>query len=312
MDEISRYKAIKNYDPTNTTSLRNAFSAQMRSRFNSLANLVKKAVAIEDCFGLKDEKTKLNVMSSSSLTPGYRAYEFLTTPEKIVSFLEWLKERESKGVLEITRMKQLGDALDEHWTDMYVDSAYRQGISKARQQLGALPSLVGKIPEDTTGFLPKIHMDRIGMLYLRVFTDLQGITAAMDILISRVLSQGMAEGRNPREIARMLEKVITGAGDLSLTDTLGRFIPARRRAEILARTEIIRAHHMATIQEYRNYDIVNVKVKAEWATAGDDRVCDRCAELEGRIFTLDEIEFMIPLHPQCRCLALPVDMDQKV
>ena len=40
-------------------------------------------------------------------------------------------------------------------------------------------------------------------------------------------------------------------------------------------------------------------------TAGDDRVCEKCAALEGRIFTLDEIEFLIPLHPNCRCLALP-------
>jgi SPP1 gp7 family putative phage head morphogenesis protein len=94
-------------------------------------------------------------------------------------------------------------------------------------------------------------------------------------------------------------------GDLGITDTLGRFIPAARRAEILARTEIIRAHHLGTIQEYRNQGLLNIVVKAEWKTAGDDRVCTKCASLEGKVFTLDEIEPMIPAHPNCRCIALP-------
>jgi SPP1 gp7 family putative phage head morphogenesis protein len=94
-------------------------------------------------------------------------------------------------------------------------------------------------------------------------------------------------------------------GDLGITDTLGRFIPAQRRAEMLARTEIIRAHHLATIQEYRNWGVLGIYVKGEWKTAGDDRVCSQCASLEGNIYTLDEIESMIPLHPNCRCIALP-------
>jgi len=108
-------------------------------------------------------------------------------------------------------------------------------------------------------------------------------------------------------LARKLVSTIngTGMGELGITDTLGRFIPAARRAEILARTEIIRAHHLGTIQEYRNQGLFNIVVKAEWKTAGDNRVCTRCASLEGQVFTLDEIEPMIPLHPQCRCIALP-------
>jgi SPP1 gp7 family putative phage head morphogenesis protein len=75
----------------------------------------------------------------------------------------------------------------------------------------------------------------------------------------------------------------------------------------LARTELIRAHHLATIQEYRNWELLDIRVKAEWATARDDRVCPKCAALDGKVFTLDEIEPMIPLHPNCRCIALPWD-----
>jgi SPP1 gp7 family putative phage head morphogenesis protein len=150
------------------------------------------------------------------------------------------------------------------------------------------------------------HIDRLGLLYTRTYNELKGITDAMDQQLSRVLAQGIADGDGPRLIARKMVGVITGRGEeLGLRDSLGRWIPAKRRAEILARTEIIRAHHVATIQEYRNWGVVGVHVKAEWATAGDDRVCSECASLEGKIFTLDEIEPMLPLHPQCRCISLP-------
>jgi len=129
----------------------------------------------------------------------------------------------------------------------------------------------------------------------------------MDQLISRILAQGIADGDNPRLLARKLVAVIdgTGAGELGITDSLGRFIPAARRAEILARTEIIRAHHQAMIQEYMNWGVEGVTILAEWKTAGDHRVCERCEAHEGETFTLEVAMNMIPLHPQCRCLALP-------
>ena len=82
-------------------------------------------------------------------------------------------------------------------------------------------------------------------------------------------------------------------------------MPARRRAEIMARTEIIRAHHQATIMEYQNWAVEGIKVKAEWATAQDNRVCPQCAPLEGEIFPLETAMNMIPVHPSCRCIALP-------
>jgi len=148
------------------------------------------------------------------------------------------------------------------------------------------------------------------LAYTRTFTDLQGITSQMDTQISRVLAQGLVDGDNPRLLARKIVAVINGegVGDLAIRDSLGRFIPAQRRAQTLARTEVIRAHHQATIQEYQNWQIQGVQVQAEWSTAGDDRVCDQCAGYEGNIYSLEEVRNMIPVHPNCRCIALPVNV----
>jgi SPP1 gp7 family putative phage head morphogenesis protein len=109
-------------------------------------------------------------------------------------------------------------------------------------------------------------------------------------------------------LAREILAVISGqnAGELGLIDKLGRFIPARRRAEMIARTEIIRAHHYANINEYMTWGAYGVSVTAEFRTAGDSRVCFRCSELEGQEFSLEDALGLIPVHPMCRCICLPI------
>jgi len=141
----------------------------------------------------------------------------------------------------------------------------------------------------------------VGLIYTRTYRGLKGITDEMDKQISQVLAQGMAEGRNPNTIAKALADRVDKIG---IT-----------RARILARTEVIRAHHTATIQEYKNWGVVGVKVLAEWVTAGDSRVCPDCLRMSRKdngfgkgIYTLDQIAGLIPLHPQCRCVALPMDI----
>lgn len=301
--------AVSGYDPTRTLTLRNAFARDITQRFVAVRRAIVKAVVDEDCFGLMPLGPRLvRVYSPSPIaTPGAQAFAFPRSQDKVKGFMTWLKRSARRSVLELEEGILVGDAIDTAWTNMYVQSGYQKGILRARQELQSVG--YPKPPDEFGGmqavFNQPFHVDRLGVLYTRTFSELEGITEAMDKQISRVLTQGIAEGRNPRYLARELTKTIKG-GRLELTDRLGRNIPAQVRANMLARTEIIRAHHQAMVQEYRNYGVVGVKVRAEWQTAGDRRVCEQCMSLEGRIFTLDEIEGMIPLHPQCRCVALPV------
>ena len=308
MESILTYTPaqIKNYDPTHTTALRNAFASKMKGRFEELVKVVKISIDTNDCFALR----KPNV-SVFQMTPVQRqAFEFSRNPEKIEAFISWLQEQIDRGILQIGYSQQIGTSIESLWMNLYILDAYKRGLMRARSELiqagFSIPSIV-----DTGGIMASMnlpfHMDRVGVLYTRTFTDLKGITSAMDTQISRILAEGMINGDGPALLARKLVAVINGTGvdKLGITDTLGRFIPAERRAALLARTEIIRAHHLAMIQEYRNWGLEGVRVKAEWSTAGDDRVCSKCSPMEGRIFTLDEIEPLIPRHPQCRCIALP-------
>jgi len=145
------------------------------------------------------------------------------------------------------------------------------------------------------------------MLYIRSFDELKGITSALEKMISTSLAQSFAEGRGPYQIARILARRATEKGmDLSIEDSMGRAISAERRAVILARTEVIRAHSEANLNVFEEAKVEGVGVKAEWSTAGDDRVCPLCQPLEGQIFTIAEARGKIPLHPQCRCTWVPM------
>lgn len=309
---------LNSYDPTKTTTLRSAFVKDFKRRFRALMVAIKEAIVDEDCFGYENgQSSQLITQAKIFSSPGKRAFDFPRDSEKVQAFMEWLKQQQkafllSKGGMgtAIIDAMQVGKGIEEAWTNTYIYSAYQRGISRARAELVNAGYDVPRISETggiNAAFNTPFHADRAGLLYTRVYSDLVGITEAMDSQISRVLTSSIMEGKGPRDIARNLLNTIKG-GKLSTTDSLGRYISAERRALTLARTEVIRAHHAATIQEYRNWKLEGVKVKAEWSTANDGRVCDECMALEGNVYTLNEIEGMIPLHPNCRCVALPLDV----
>lgn len=278
-------------DPTRTTTLRKRMIADVNRRFKLLIKDINDAIITQDCFGLK-QSTPLPLFN---VTP--RQFDFPRSPDKVKAFMRWLKDMERRRILVVEqRPGRIGQTAEEAWTDVYIRSAYQEGIRRAGQELKkagiAVPIPSGALGVDpmTLAFNTPIHADRVGLLYTRTFSELEGITAAMDQQISGILAQGMAEGRNPYEIA----KDITGR-----VEAIGMV-----RARTLARTEIIRAHHLAAMQEYKNAGLVGVKIQSEWLTAGFD-VCPKCAPLEGKVFSIEEITPMIPRHPNCRCTAIP-------
>jgi SPP1 gp7 family putative phage head morphogenesis protein len=299
MKELTTYQQVKKVDPTLTMRLRNAFFKDVNKRFTELALMVKRSVYNNDCFGLKKDKLQANQMQPLS----EEELKYRNSSEKIALFLIWVQTQVDRGILSTARFT-------DPWTNRYVYEAYKMGVTRARQELIKAGMKIPTIEE--MGGIDMVlkniyHVERLGLLQGKVFTDLKGITDAMSTQISRILTQGFLNGEAPALIARKLVAAIngTGMGELGITDTLGRFIPAMRRAEMLARTETIRSFAESTLQEYRNWGIEGVSALVEFQTAGDDRVCSICEHLQGKVFTLDEASGIIPVHPNCRCCWLP-------
>jgi SPP1 gp7 family putative phage head morphogenesis protein len=226
----------------------------------------------------------------------FKQFDFAKNDRKVSEFIQWLEDQQDLGIFGVSRNIPMDQAADRMWQNIYIDQGYQKGIQRAIQEAKRAGY---EVPWEDTPAVQLMnqpyHADAVGLIHTRAYSDLRGITQAMDTQISRVLAEGLAAGISPRELADRISHVV---------DTVG-----INRARTLARTEVVRAHHIAMMNEFERAQVSGVAVKSEWDTANDGRVCPICAALEGRIFRLGEIRDMIPRHPNCRCVALPVTPD---
>jgi SPP1 gp7 family putative phage head morphogenesis protein len=249
----------------------------MYRRFRKVKGLIREQVDTLDGFGLRTNRG---------------AFEFERSAQKVDSFMAWLRRAQRENILGIREGTPIGASAQTAWANVYIDSAYQRGISHAAAEMRGQGATVSDRWIDSA-FNRPIHADRVGLIYTRNFSELEGITQAMDQQISRILAQGIADGRNPRDLARLINDRVDKIG---IT-----------RARMLARTEIISAHAEASLNSYEEAGLEGVNVKAEVLTAGDDRVCEICADLEdGGPYSMDEARGLIPAHPNCRCVLTPI------
>jgi SPP1 gp7 family putative phage head morphogenesis protein len=271
-------------DPTRTVSLRRRYEADMVRRFRELETVLRKAIGAEDVLGLETNKVA---------PPPH--FDFRRDPEKVSAFIDWLRKSHQDGILELKRGTAQATARGA-WQDIYIQSAYQKGLQQAASQMRKAGAQVEPSYVDAAFFRP-VHADRVGLIYTRAFTDLKGVTDAMDAGISRVLAQGIAEGVGPMEMARRMVHRVEGIGIA--------------RARTLARTEVIGSHAVATLNSFKEAGIEGVNVLAEFTTAGDGKVCAECADLEGKTYSLEDAEGLIPVHPNCRCTFVPAVKDMR-
>lgn len=157
---------------------------------------------------------------------------------------------------------------------------------------------------------------------VRFFTTdrgLRGIKALNRVTKSKLrkqLQQGIQLGESIAQIERRIRNVYEEA--------------TRVRSIRIARTEVLKATNQATLEAYKQSGVVTGK---EWFTALDEKVCQWCAPMQGRVKALDndyfiqgesfvgkeggKINFEIddvsapPLHPMCRCTLIPITISAR-
>lgn len=122
-----------------------------------------------------------------------------------------------------------------------------------------------------------------------------------DVTLKRLretLSEGVKNGEGVDDLKSRVEEVFDASKGV--------------RAEIIARTEVLRASNFATVESYKQSGVVKGK---EWLTALDERVDENiCKPMDGQVVPLDKefkdgegfpIDYP-PAHPGCRCTTIPV------
>lgn len=236
----------------------------------------------DDAFGLK--KQTFIVRNED--------WSFQTSDQQLESFEKWLQDEVEKEFS--------GD-----WWKGYIDEGYRKGFGRSFDDMKGLGGSddafeQGRFQGTKEEFLRSafgqaVTKEKLDLIMMRVMTDLVGVTDGMALRLKRILIDGMIAGKDPRSIARDLRRQL----DIS-----------RRRAETIARTEIIRAHAEGQLDLLERMGAKKLKVQVEWLTSGDDRVCQQCADQEGKVFEFEEARNRIPLHPNCRCAWMPANVGE--
>lgn len=281
---------FRHVDPTLTYTLRRAFSARVKNAFGRLKSAVFQAIEREDSLGLLlDTLSKAPVRNAN--------WRFMSSPQKVEAFRRWLRQQLTSLVA--------GKSQEELWR-AYVEQGFRKGAGRAFDDAKVAERAIsygGKEKLDfyngtredflKSAFGRPVAVEKVKLLTGRAFDELNGVTEQMATRMTRVLADGLVQGKGPRDVAR----------DLSNEIDIG-----RDRAEVIARTEIIRAHAEGQLEALDQLGVEEVGVAVEWATAGDDKVCELCEPLEGVVMKLDEARGMLPRHPNCRCAWIPANV----
>ena len=277
-------------DPTRTTLLRRKFMAEMRRRFDKVYTEIVDLIVDKDAFGLVEQK--IVVLNATS-----KQWKYQNNPQKIASFKQWLNDMVKKNILAVSSVKIPGQA----WTADYVWTAHKSGLLKS--QAAASKGSAITLPQYLAGtqaqylmsaFSRPATMESLQMLYTGTYDSLVGVTSAMDVQMSRILTSGFVQGDNPIVIAREMKNA------LGISKT---------KAEMIARTEIIRAHAEGQLNGFETLSIDNVTPDVEFSAIHDSKLCPECEDLDGQIYTIAEARGLVPVHPNCRCSWSPIIKD---
>jgi len=135
------------------------------------------------------------------------------------------------------------------------------------------------------GVLSQMALEWIATRSLRLAKMVNGTTKEE---LRVALAEGFSEGESTAQLTRRIRTYYHDGYE--------------RRATLVARTEVIAASNEGALQGYEQEGIT----KAEFYAALDERTCDDCMSYHGEVRPIEESHGLIPVHPNCRCVWVPV------
>lgn len=254
-------RARQREEPSRTRSIRQQYAQRLRGAWQRIRAAARTGIVENDALGLQTE--------ALADPPRPNEFEFGTDANKTEAFRRWVKRQVDQDILEA-----FGDE------NQFIRRAYERGIKDAQAELRALGVAEGGSAA-TAAQLPA-HREQLQRLFNRNFRALEGMTEATGREMARVLTEGLAAGDGPRDIARDIADRVDNVG---LT-----------RAKVIARTEIQNSHNTARLAEWERSGVQRVGV----LIAAD--ACPQCqAYKSGEPYQASKAYGNLPRHPNCRC-----------
>ncbi|WP_459191834.1 hypothetical protein [Halosimplex sp. J119] len=256
--------------PTQTKTVEERYAQKIRGGFQRVNTVVREYVGDRDVLGLGDGE-----LTAVEAPPDF---SFIRDDQKVSEFREWVDQAQEDEILDV-----VGEG-----ENRYVRQAYETGVRATNADIRR--SGVGAPATNTAVSLQlPVHQDTLQRLYTRNFSELQGLTDEMGREVARELTESMAQGEGPRDAARRITDVLGTIED-------GTPHGAQARATTIARTETLRARHLAAQEQYQRFGVELV----EPLLAPD--ACPQCVAVAADApYGVSEISSIWPVHPNCRC-----------
>lgn len=131
--------------------------------------------------------------------------------------------------------------------------------------------------------------------------------SAAEWIAKRSLEMATSINQTTRDSLRLALKEGFDAGESipQITERIKGFFDEtyKGRATRIARTEVIAASNEGAITGYEEMGVTKLELLAELDVWSDD--CG-CGDLNGQLFSIGASHGIIPVHPNCRCVWIPV------
>lgn len=274
-----QHKTNAKSGPARMATTQEEFRKEISRRFRNLRGAVRVTIVENDALRLNTPDGPRHPRDLVNVEPA-ETFDFPTDDqaEKIEAFDRWFERASGEAILEPLSREDIRQG--RHYTSPHMRTSYENGIEWADSQMSKAGFDVGGNDIDVVTQLPQ-HKEALRTVYLRSYSQLEGITTGMQSDLSRILSDEMRRGAGSREIAREI------TGEMrSIENT---------RAKVLARTEVMNAHAQATGQRYKQFGVELVDILTF-------DPCDRCAGWAAdNPHPVDEVQGAMPFHPNCVC-----------
>ena len=234
-----------------------------------------------------------------------------STPDGVAAFLEQLQESEKqakeaqdkanlKAFLENARINCEREWQEKHGHEVESDNTMRETIfdillksqknftkELGTQSNGVLPNVIASFSVDKQK-LYNDNMDNIRALYLD--NTMERIQGEEDILKKRLLEK--------------IAAYVSGKSDtLDLKEVTGQMLTSSARmARFFARDQLARLNKATTISTFLHAGVTKVK----WVTSHDVRVRQSHKDLDGKMFSIDNLPDEVDDY-NCRCALVPAE-----
>ncbi|EMT5586939.1 phage minor head protein [Providencia stuartii] len=179
------------------------------------------------------------------------------------------------GELMVDEVLLQGGEFNNFFFNEYVSTAYERGTAQEYANLAQQSTVYAATQQSVaTILLSEPYQLRMALVRARVFEEMKGLSAQVKADMARILTDGIARGLNPREVAR------------NLNEQSGIEI---RRANRVARTEITTALRRARMDEADEAsEVLNLETRQVHISALSPTTRPNHASRHGKIFTTDE------------------------